>query len=278
MLCHFRNEYRRARFQWLDHATHDRNTCRADFLAFVARHAVEDAGLRERPPNFVGIVAWVKRCLSELDQRCRAGKVGDAADAVERLRCILHLPMQERFGKAGIGYCTLDPWLEAHDFALERRSIDDESADHRQVTERFDRHVMPDRCPAAEHLPPRPAHRAAADGAGTARLRAAEPGVCEIYRVVLGDPVERVEHAHRFLVWDSESLDIRTALALEPTNPHRQRVADYKPRIARLERVVALDLAEPARLVRPEGYRDNVHHGTSRLFLSTKTGWKNGSS
>ena len=99
----------------------------------------------------------------------------------------------ERLRKARIGSRPLEPRLELGDLPLERRAVDHQVADHRQVAQRLDRHGRLDRLPAGQHLAAVHAH-----GAGAAHFRAAEPAIGEIGRLVLGDPVERIEHAHPF--------------------------------------------------------------------------------
>ena len=185
-------------------------------------------------------------------------------------------PMQSSaFGKAGIRRSPLEPGLELGQLALERRAIDQKVTDDRQVAQRLERHLRLDRLPASQHLAAVHAYRA-----GAAHLRAAEPAIGEIAGTVIGDPVERIEHAHPFPIGNLEFLQLRRSI--KTANPHRQQVADREPGIARRERVVLLDLAEPARV--PDGKRrgtDNrsvAHQATSRLFLVTKPGWKNGSS
>ena len=241
---------------------------RADLLALVAGDAMEDAGARQRAGDLRVIVARIERGLAELDQRRRAGEIGEvaepdhragrvaahAADAIERLRGVLHVLVGERLGKSRIRRGPLDPGLELGDLALERRAIDHQIAHDRQVAQRLDRHVGLDRLPARQHLAAVHAHRA-----GAAHLRAAEPAVGEIAGLVLGDPVERVEHAHPFPIGDLEFLELRRSVGA--ANPHRQHVADREPGIARRERVVLLDLAEPARVA--DGERRGPMTGAS---------------
>ena len=107
---HARDERRRLRLQRLDDAADDRNGGGADLLALVAGHAMENAGARERSADLERIVARIERGLAELDQRRRAGEIGEiaeadhragrvaahAADAVERLRGVLHVLVRER--------------------------------------------------------------------------------------------------------------------------------------------------------------------------------------
>ena len=66
-------------------------------------------------------------------------------------------------------------------------------------------------------------------------------------RLVLRDPIEGIEHAHRSLVGNLELLELRADLALEPAYPHGKRVADCKARIARRERVVTSRLCPSRR-------------------------------
>ena len=245
---------------------------------------MKDAGALERAGDLRRVVARIERGLAELDQRRRAGKIGEiaepdhrtgrvaahAADAIERHGGALHLLVRERLGKARIGFRSFEPRLELGDLALERAAVDHEVAHHWQVAQRLDRHLRLDRLPARQHLAAVHAHRA-----GAAHLRAAEPAVGEVAGLVLGDEIECVEDAYPFAIRDLEFLQIGASV-LAAADPHRQRVADREPGIARLERVVPLDLAEPARLV--DRQRSAAHQATSRLSLVTKSGLKNGSS
>ena len=95
----------------------DRDAGRADLLALVAGDAIENAGQRQRTGDLRGIVARIERGLAELNERRRAGEIREvaepdhragrvaahAADAIERLRGVLHLLVLERLGEAGIG-------------------------------------------------------------------------------------------------------------------------------------------------------------------------------
>ena len=251
---------------------------------------MEDAGCGKRAGDLAGIVARIERGLAQLNQRRRTGEIGEiaepddrasrvarhAADAVERLRRILHLSVRKRLGKTGIRRRALDPRLEARDLALERRAIDDEVAQDRKIAQRLDGHVRLDRLPAGQHLAAVHAHRA-----GAAHLRAAEPAIGQIGRLVLRYPVERVEHAHPFLVRNPELLELAARTLARTGAPARSiHVAVRKPRIARRKRVMPFDLAEPARASRagPRRHHGMAHHATSRLSLRTKSGLKNGSS
>src|SRR5512147_1958263 len=100
MFRHPRDKVGRLRFERLNDPADDRNACRAHLFALVARYTIEYASARERALDLFRIVARVECSLRQLDERSRAGKIGQVtkpdhrtsrvaahtADAVERLR------------------------------------------------------------------------------------------------------------------------------------------------------------------------------------------------
>ena len=94
----------------------DRNARWANLFAFVAGHAIENAGLRRACAHLVLVIAGVERGLTKLNERRRTGEIGQitetddgaggvaahATDAIERLRRILHVLVRERLGKSAV--------------------------------------------------------------------------------------------------------------------------------------------------------------------------------
>src|SRR6516164_7096464 len=152
---HFGCELSRLRLQWFDDPTHDRDVCGAYLLAFVTGHAIENPGQLNRSPDLPGVVARIERGLAQLNERGGAGEVGQvsqanhgtgrvtahAADAVERLGCVLHLLVCERLGELGVRFWALDPRLQTCDPLFVTGSVDDEIPNDGQVAQRLDDHV-----------------------------------------------------------------------------------------------------------------------------------------
>src|SRR5262249_6383942 len=111
------------------------------------------------------------------------------------------------------------------------------------------------------------AHRA-----GAAHLRSAEPAIGEIRRLVLGDPVECIEHTHPLAVRDAE---FRKPGGIRAAHTHGNEIALRKPPVAGLQGVMAL---KPPKLACFSGCEEVAHHATSRLFLTAKSGLKKGRS
>jgi hypothetical protein len=59
-----------------------RSGCRADLRAWVAGDATKHPATRQRATDFCGIVARIERGLAELDERRRAGAIGEIAEVV----------------------------------------------------------------------------------------------------------------------------------------------------------------------------------------------------
>ena len=236
---HFGRELCRLRLQRLDDPADDRNAGRAYFLAFVTGHAIEDAGQFERSLDFLRIVARIERGLRQLNERGRAGEIGQvaepdhrtsrvaahAADAVERLGGVLHLLVRERLGKRRIRLVALQPRLQACDLVFVAGSIDDEIANDRQVAQRLDHHVRLDRFPARQNLAAVHPHRA-----GAAHFRAAEPSKCQVGRRILRDPVQGIQHPHPFLV---RHLKLLVDVACPGTSDRRTLTVSSSPGVRR---------------------------------------------
>ena len=178
-------------------------------------------------------------------------------------------------GNVEYGSVAFQPRLQACDLALIGRAVDDQVANDGKIAQRLDGHYGFGRFPTGQNLAP--VHP---DRASPAHLGAAEPSIGKIGGFVLGDPIENIEDPHPFLIRHLEILKSRLpACAVGPANPHRDRVAGGKTRIAGRKRIVHLDLAEtPGIRSDLDGCWGRGHHATSRLSLVTKSGRKIGRS
>ena len=134
MFRHLRDKLRRFGLEWLNDPADDRNACRAHLFALIARYTIKYAGACEGSLDFLRIIARVECSLRQLDERGRADKIGQiakpdhrtsrvaahTADAVERLRGILHLLMRKWLWKMRISGRAFEPRFQAGDLVFVR--------------------------------------------------------------------------------------------------------------------------------------------------------------